>query len=136
PPEEGDGLIRAARENGLVTVFFLAPTTTQRRMKRIVNASTGFIYYVSLTGVTGARQELPLLRTITGQVKLARKLTHKPICVGFGISTPAQVKMVANVADGVIVGSAIVNAIAQNKGKKQLVANVARFVQKLSRNLS
>ncbi|MBI5024351.1 MAG: tryptophan synthase subunit alpha [Candidatus Omnitrophica bacterium] len=134
PPEEGDGLIRAARENGLVTVFFLAPTTTQRRMKRIVNASTGFIYYVSLTGVTGARQKLP--RTITGQVKLARKLTHKPICVGFGISTPAQVKMVANVADGVIVGSAIVNAIAQNKGKKQLVANVARFVQKLSRNLS
>lgn len=134
PPEEGHGLIRAARENGLVTVFFLAPTTTQRRMKHIVNASTGFIYYVSLTGVTGARQKLP--RTITRQVKLARKLTHKPICVGFGISTPAQVKMVANVADGVIVGSAIVNAIAQNKGKKQLVANVARFVQKLSRNLS
>src|SRR3989338_479880 len=134
PPEEGHGLIRAARESGLVTVFFLAPTTTSKRMKHIVNASTGFIYYVSLTGVTGARQKLP--RTITGQVKLARKLTHKPICVGFGISTPAQVRLVAKIADGVIVGSAIVNAIAQNKGKKELVANVARFVQKLSRNLS
>lgn len=133
PPEEGHGLIRAARENGLATVFFLAPTTTRRRMKHIVNASTGFIYYVSLAGVTGARQKLP--RTITGQVKLARQLTHKPICVGFGISTPAQIQMVARVADGVIVGSAIVSKIAQNKGKKQLVSNVARFVRKLSQNL-
>ena len=134
PPEEGHNLIRAARQNGLATVFFLAPTTTPQRMKHIVNASTGFIYYVSLTGVTGARQELPT--SLTQQVRLAKRMTRKPVCVGFGVSTPAQVRQVAKVADGVIVGSAIVNAIAQNKGKKQLVANVARFVQKLSRNLS
>lgn len=133
PPEEGHGLIRAARQNGLATVFFLAPTTTPRRMKHIVNASTGFIYYVSLTGVTGARQELPA--SLTQQVRLAKRMTRKPICVGFGVSTPAQVRMVAKTADGVIVGSAIVNAIDKNKGKKQLVANVARFVRELSRNL-
>ena len=133
PPEEGHGLIRAARQNGLVTVFFLAPTTTPKRMKHIVNASTGFIYYVSLTGVTGARQELPA--SLTSQVRLAKRLTRKPVCVGFGISTPAQVRLVAKVADGVIVGSAIVSEIAQNKGKKQLVSNVTRFVRKLSQNL-
>src|SRR3989338_1716336 len=133
PPEEGRSLIRAARQNGLATVFFLAPTTTQRRMKHIVNAATGLIYYVSLTGVTGARQELPA--RLTRQIRLVKRLTRKPVCVGFGISTPAQVKMIAKVADGVIVGSAIVNVIAENKGKKQLVANVTRFVQKLSQNL-
>ncbi len=133
PPEEGHGLIRAARQNGLATVFFLAPTTTPQRMKRIVNAATGFIYYVSLTGVTGARQELPA--SLTQQVRLAKRMTRKPVCVGFGVSTPAQVRQVAKVADGVIVGSAIVNAIAGNKGKKQLVPNVARFVRELSKNL-
>src|SRR3990167_1052423 len=133
PPEEGHGLIRAARQNGLATVFFLAPTTTRQRMKRIVNAATGFIYYVSLTGVTGARQELPA--SLTQQVRLAKRMTRKPVCVGFGVSTPAQVRMVAKAADGVIVGSAIVNAIAENKGKRQLVPNVARFVRKLSQNL-
>ena len=133
PPEEGRSLIRAARQNGLATVFFLAPTTTRQRMKRIVNAATGFIYYVSLTGVTGARQELPA--SLTQQVRLAKRMTRKPVCVGFGVSTPAQVRQVAKVADGVIVGSAIVNAIAENKGKKQLVPNVGRFVRKLSQNL-
>lgn len=133
PPEEGHNLIRAARQNGLATVFFLAPTTTPRRMKHIVNASTGFIYYVSLTGVTGARQQLPA--SLTQQVRLAKRLTRKPVCVGFGVSTPAQVRAVAKTADGVIVGSAIVNAIDKNKGKKQLVFNVARFVRKLSKNL-
>ena len=134
PPEEAHILVRSARKNNVATIFLLAPTTTPQRMRHIVNAVTGFVYYVSLTGVTGARQKLP--DTIAHQVKLAKKLTRKPICVGFGISTPAQAKMVVKVADGVIVGSAIVNAIAQNKGKRQLVANVARFVQKLSRTLS
>lgn len=133
PPEEGRGLIRAARENGLVTVFFLAPTTTPKRMKHIINVSTGFIYYVSLTGVTGARQKLP--DSLTQQIRRAKRLTRKSVCVGFGVSTPAQVRLVAKAADGVIVGSAIVQQIAKNKGKKQLVSNVARFVRKLSQNL-
>ena len=133
PPEEARNLIQSARKNNIATIFLLAPTTTPQRMRRIVNASTGFVYCVSLTGVTGARQKLP--DTITRQVKLAKKMTRKPICVGFGISTPGQAKIVARVADGVIVGSAIVNAIAKNKGKKQLVSNVTRFVRELSRDL-
>ena len=134
PPEEAKSLIKIARAYNLATVFFVAPTTNKKRMPLILNASTGFIYYVSLKGVTGSS------KVFSGenehQINLAKKISPKPICIGFGVSTPEQVKSMARIADGVIVGSAIVNAIAQNRGKKQLVANVARFVQKLSRNLS
>ena len=133
PPEEAHNLIQSARKNNIATIFLLAPTTTPQRMRHIVNASTGFVYYVSLTGVTGARQKLP--DTIAHQVKLAKKLTRKPICVGFGISTPAQAKMVARMADGVIVGSAIVNAIARQKNSRNLVEHVSSFVRRLTSSL-
>ncbi|MFA5088512.1 MAG: tryptophan synthase subunit alpha [Candidatus Omnitrophota bacterium] len=130
PPEEAGSLIKLARQNCIATVFFLSPTTTLKRMKGIVRISDGFIYYVSLTGVTGARQKLP--DTIVKNVKLAKRLTDKPICVGFGISTAAQVKLIAQVADGVIVGSAIVQEIFKNKGKNNLVRDVSRYVAKLT----
>ncbi len=134
PLEEAQGWIRLARQNHLATILFLAPTTKPLRMRRIVNAATGFVYYVSLTGVTGARRQLS--NTIEECVFLAKRLTNKPICVGFGVSTPPQIKAVSRFADGVIIGSAIVNAIAQNQGKKQLVKKVTRFVRGLSKNLS
>ena len=133
PPEEADTLIKAARVKNLSTIFFLSPTTTVLRIKKIVKVSTGFIYFVALTGVTGARSQLPA--ALFQQVRLAKRLSRKPICVGFGISTAAQVKSVAKVSDGVIVGSAIVKNIEKNKGKKNLVRNVARFVGKLSRSI-
>lgn len=134
PPEEAADLIACARGNSLATIFFLAPTTTPQRMRRIVKASTGFVYYVSLTGVTGARQQLP--DTMRQQVRLAKRLTAKPICVGFGVSTPAQIRTVAKAADGVIVGSAIVNEISKRAKTKNLVPQVAGFVQRLVRSLS
>lgn len=133
PCEEADGLIKAARKNSLSTIFFLSPTTAKGRMKKIVKSSTGFIYYVSLTGTTGARHQLPA--DIIKNVRLAKSLTDKPVCVGFGISTPQQVKTISRFADGVIVGSAIVNEIAKNTGKKNLVENVSKFVLRLAKNI-
>lgn len=130
PPEEAQNLIAQARINDISTIFFLAPTTTPQRTRHIIAASTGFIYYVSLTGVTGARRQLS--STLKEQVELARTLTDKPICVGFGVSTAAQVRSVARISDGVIVGSAIVNEIQKNAGKDHLVGNVSRFVRQLS----
>ncbi len=134
PPEEARGFIQSAKNANLSTIFFLSPTTIQERLERIVQASTGFIYYVSLTGVTGARQDILnfAIQEIREQVRLAKRMTDKPICVGFGISNAAQVKSISKIADGVIVGSAIVNEIHKNAGKKDLVKNVARFVGELT----
>ena len=130
PPEEASQLMALARAQDISTVFFLSPTTTKERMKRVISASSGFIYYVSLTGVTGARREIPA--SFVRQVKQAKAMTNKSICVGFGISTPEQVKAISKISDGVIVGSAIVSEIFKNKGNKNLVKNVSRFVKKLT----
>jgi tryptophan synthase alpha chain len=129
PPEEAAGLIKISRKHNCATVFFLSPTTTKERMTKIVQASTGFIYYVSLTGVTGARTSLP--SSAIQNVRQAKKLTGKPICVGFGVSTPAQVKSMSRIADGVIVGSAIIKEIEKNHGKAKLISNVTQFVRTL-----
>lgn len=134
PPEEAQDLIQTARKNDLATIFFLAPTTTAQRMKGIIKASTGFIYYVSLTGVTGARQALP--ENVAKQVKLAKKITDKPVCVGFGVSTAAQVKAVGKIADGVIVGSAIINEIIKGSKNNHLVQSVSDFVGQLTKSLN
>jgi tryptophan synthase alpha chain len=133
PPEEAGNFTRTAKKSGLATVFFLAPTTTRQRMKRIIYAATGFVYYVSLTGVTGAHKSFS--NKNTSNIRSAKRMTNKPICVGFGVSTPTQVRSVAQMADGVIVGSAIVNQIEKNRGKKNLVKNVSRFVWSLSKGL-
>jgi len=134
PPEEAKGLIRSAKARDLSTIFFLAPTTTSQRMKRVVKASTGFVYYVSMTGVTGASKGFS--KENAAKIRSAKRFTKKPICVGFGVSTPSQVKSVAKIADGVIVGSAIVKQIDRNKGKKNLVKNVSRLVWTLAQSLS
>jgi len=133
PPEEAKELIQSAKAYNLATIFFLAPTTTDQRMKRIVRASTGFIYYVSLTGVTGAKTKFASVNE--EKIKKAKRLTKTPICVGFGVSTPAQVKAVAKTADGVIVGSAIVKQIEKRTGKADLVKGVSNFVWTLAKSL-
>ena len=134
PPEEASGIIRHARRNGISIIFFLAPTSTQQRVRRIVRQSTGFVYYVSLTGVTGAHKGFD--KRNSDKIRSARKITAKPICVGFGVSTPAQVRAAAKIADGVIVGSAIVDQINKNAGKRNLVRNTSRFVRALAKGLS
>jgi tryptophan synthase alpha chain len=127
PPEEGASFIRLANKNNLDTIFFLSPTTAKERIKQISGISRGFIYYVSLTGVTGPRRALPadLIRNL----KVVKKISAKPVCVGFGVSNPLQVKQIYKVADGVIVGSAIIRKIRDNIGRPDLVERVTKFVR-------
>jgi tryptophan synthase alpha chain len=99
------------RSRGLATVFLAAPTSTDQRLRRIAKACSGFVYAVSRTGVTGERQELAAdARQLVGRL---RRTTKLPIAVGFGISTPAQAATVAGLADGVVVGSALVDALGK-----------------------
>ncbi len=129
PPEEALSLISQARPNNLDTIFFIAPTTDVKRVRSIAAASRGFIYYVSLTGVTGLREALP--EDLIRNLEAIKKRTNKPVCVGFGIGSPAHVRQAARFSDGVIVGSAIVKKIRQNIGSPNLVKNVSRFVARL-----
>jgi tryptophan synthase alpha chain len=127
PIEEADSYLLEARANDLATIFLAAPTSTDQRLQLIAEVSTGFIYAISRTGVTGARQEM------TGDaktlVKRLRKLTKLPIAVGFGISTPEQFEAVGKFADAGVVGSAIVHIIEQNPGRE--AATVAEFIRSL-----
>ncbi len=127
PVEEAKDLIKAAKKSNLATIFLLAPTSNMQRIRRICSRSSGFIYYVSLTGTTGARERLP--RDLIRQVRRIKRITLKPVCVGFGVSNPKQAKEIARVADGVIVGSAIIKVIEKNLGRKDLVFKVAKFVR-------
>lgn len=126
PPEEADELLDAARPHGLKIIFLAAPTSPPKRLRAIARRSGGFIYYVSLTGVTGARDRLD--PGIGRHVQALRRLTRLPLCVGFGISAPGQVRRVARIADGVIVGSALLNVIGRPGGGIQAAV---RFVRKL-----
>jgi len=126
PPEEAKELIRAGHTNHFAVICLAAPTSPRKRLERIVKASTGFIYYVSLTGVTGVRQRIP--SQISGHVRTIQRMTQLPVCVGFGISKPAQVRQVARVADGVIVGSALINILAN---ARRPIPEAARFIRKL-----
>ena len=112
PPEEAGEVLAACAKHGLKTVFIVAPTTPAERLPRIGAAATGFIYYVSREGVTGVRDQLA--PKIPEAVARIRQHTALPVAVGFGISTREQVRQVANAADGVVVGSVLVNVIKDN----------------------
>jgi len=114
PPDEADDLIAPARGVGLDTIFLLAPTSTDERIRLVAQRSTGFIYCVSLTGVTGPRDRLS--GEVEGLLRRIRAQTSLPICVGFGVSTPEQAREVGAVADGVIVGSTIVALLERPDG--------------------
>jgi len=129
PLEEGRSLSRIARKAGVHNILFIAPTTEPARLKVIARAARGFIYYVSVAGVTGGRTVLP--QDITPHVKKIKQLTSTPVCVGFGVSTPEQVKHMQSVADGVIVGSAIIKKIGESAGSRCLVDKVGAYVTTL-----
>lgn len=131
PAEEGQALRVAAAREQMAAIFLAAPTSPPHRLRLIVRASTGFIYYVSVTGTTGVRRQLPA--DLTRGVRQLKRLTTKPVCVGFGISTPQQAASVARVADGVIVGSALVRAMDDAGSVRGAVRAAARFVRRLRR---
>jgi len=129
PPEESEPLASEAAAAGLDLVYMLAPTSTPPRVRLIAKKSRGFIYVVSLTGVTGERQELPT--DLATQIDTLRDVTTMPVCVGFGISTPAQVAAVGRIADGAAVGSAIVRLVEARTGSSTLVEDVGKFIAEL-----
>jgi tryptophan synthase alpha chain len=112
PPDEGNLLEQVSLENELDLIYLLSPTSTLERQRLVAEKSRGFIYLVSVTGVTGARQELPA--NLIDFVSKVRETTDKPLCLGFGISTPEQAKKAAGLADGVIVGSRLIQHMKED----------------------
>lgn len=131
PVEEAAELQHEAQAQDLHVIFLAAPTSDQERLKKISKETRGFLYLVSLTGTTGARTDLP--EGIEEFVERTRQVTNKPVCVGFGISTPENARRVAQIADGVIVGSALVSKISD---PQTAVAQAHTFVSDLRQALN
>jgi tryptophan synthase alpha chain len=127
PPEEADELESLATAAGLCLIHFLAPTSSPERVAMVAARAQGFIYLVSVTGVTGARQNLQA--NLGGFVKRVRAQANVPLAVGFGIGTPQQAQAVGTLADGVIVGSALINAVDTAADKPQAAATFVRSLQ-------
>ncbi len=128
PPEEARDIIRAAAAKKFCVIFLASPTSANARLRSIAEKSEGFIYYVSLTGVTGARKHMA--SDIAANIKKIKRFTSKPVCVGFGVSTGKQASAIARAADGVIVGSAIIKSIERSgrKGAARFAAALAKSV--------
>src|SRR5512141_245259 len=126
PPDEAGPLKGPAAKSGLPLIFLLAPTSTEERRADVARQSQGFVYYVSLPGITGAK--LLNVADVGKNVEKIRKVTQVPVAVGFGVATPEDAAKVAAIADGVIVGSAIVKLIAAHRQKADMVKHVAQFV--------
>ncbi len=131
--DDADEITAAAESAGLDTVFMVTPNTNTERMKLIASKTTGFIYTVSLLGVTGSREKLS--DTVEGLVGKLKKLTSVPVCVGFGISKPEHAAAIAAAgADGVIIGSKIVRLIEENLGnKKKCLAEISAFLSEVKK---
>ncbi len=128
PPDEESAFGAQCRKSGLSQVYLVAPTTAKKRAAMISRSSSGFIYYVSLRGVTGARKSMA--SDMGRNISSLKHQTSKPVLIGFGVSTPDNARKAAKISEGVIVGSAIVNSIRESKGK---IEPVVRFVEKMIR---
>jgi tryptophan synthase alpha chain len=136
PVEESAVLLQKATQRGLKLIQLITPTTPRERAIQIARLTTGFIYYVSVAGITGERQGLPA--DLVETVGWLRAQTDLPICIGFGISGPDQVRQLAPVADGLIVGSAIVRRLAEaiNRPRPDVVREIGQFVGALAQVLA
>ncbi len=133
PVEEGSSFRAAAAREGIAAVFLIAPTSGSLRIRAVARQSRGFIYYVSVAGTTGARSRLS--GTLIAGLRQVRLVTTKPVCVGFGISTPAQAAAAARAADGVIVGSALIERMRAAGSVRGAAAAAKGFVSRLRRGL-
>ncbi len=120
PPEEDHELCVPAIDAGLNFIRLATPTSDQKRLKKLLQNTGGFVYYVSITGITGAAS--PDAKTIQSQINGLRKKTSLPICVGFGVKTPATAEAIASIADGVVVGSAIVDKIEKKESTDEILS--------------
>jgi len=133
PPEEAGAWVEEARLFEIDTVFLATPTSPPKRIGLVDRYSRGFIYYVSITGVTGTREKLP--KDLEWAVQQVRKKSKKPVAVGFGIANPEQAKEVSRFTDGVIIGSAIVRIIEENLNHPNLITKVGEFVSSIASSL-
>jgi tryptophan synthase alpha chain len=131
PPPEAQGICGKVRAGGLETTLLVAPTTTPERRKQIAELSSGFVYYLSVSGITGERDQLP--PDLSASVKSLKQLTDRPVCVGFGISKPHHLAQLKGLADGAIVGSAIVKRMKAHatEGPAKIAQSVAEFIGEL-----
>jgi tryptophan synthase alpha chain len=131
PTSEATELAAICRDKDLSLIPLIAPTTSRERQAQIAKAATGFIYYVSVTGITGERAALP--QELFDNLRWLRSETDLPICVGFGVSTPDHVRALAPVADGLIVGSAIVRRVAEaeTRPRATVLAEIGSYVAEL-----
>jgi tryptophan synthase alpha chain len=131
PLEEADQFARLAADRDLKLILLITPTTPRDRAARIAKLSTGFLYCVSVTGITGERDRLPA--QLLDQLRWLRQQTHLPLCVGFGVSKPEHVKMLRDVCDGVIVGSALVRRLEQigARPSEEVIAEVQQYIRGL-----
>jgi tryptophan synthase alpha chain len=137
PMEEAHEWISEAKKNNISNILLIAPTTPIERAKKIVMQSNGFIYYVSIAGITGARTTLP--PELEQGLKNIKSITNKPVCVGFGISKPEQVESLSKVSDGIIVGSAIIRILEKNlvfednkyTPNENLIEEIGNFIKSL-----
>jgi tryptophan synthase alpha chain len=129
PPEESRELRRWADTAGLDLIYLLSPTSDSERIRLVGQTGRGFIYYVSVTGVTGARRSFD--NRLRSQVARVRRMTALPVGVGFGVSTPNQAAWIAGFADAVVVGSALVEAIAKAQGSAEKARRAGAFIAKL-----
>ncbi len=132
-PEEAGELRQLAARHGLALIFLLAPTSTPARVEAAARAAQGFLYFVSVTGVTGARAELP--PDLTARVTAVRAASPVPVVIGFGVSSPEQARALGSLADGVVVGSAIVSRGARPGSRSARAKRVKAFVASLARAL-
>ena len=132
--EEANEFAKICRDADFSLIQLVTPTTPRERQVRIANSSSGFLYYVSVTGITGERTKLP--PDLAESVSWLREQTELPICIGFGISDPETAATLAPVADGLIVGSAIVRRVAETTNPADAVTAVASFVSELRQSIS
>ncbi len=125
PPEEAEDLKEALGANGVDSIFLLSPTSSTERVGLVCRKASGFIYFISRTGVTGEREDVP--ESLAGQVRAARRASSLPIAVGFGISRPEQARAIAEYADGIVVGSALVRLIEENAASPDLERRIEEF---------
>ncbi len=129
PIEEDNEFFYDARKHNLHVIRLVTPTTNISRLKKIIKKAQGFIYYVSVTGVTGTKSAN--INEVYQRVKLIKSLTNIPIIIGFGIKTPEQAKQMSNVSDGIVIGSSIVEEIKKSKSLNKIYNNCLIFIKKL-----
>ena len=133
PPEEDSLIVEQTQKNNIYNIRLIAPTTSQKRIKRISNSSRGFLYYVSVMGITGTKK--PSINSVKKSVNAIKKITSLPILVGFGINSYQQIKKLNEFCDGCVVGSAIINivesAIEKKLTNQKILDNICNFLKKL-----